>query len=107
MKGPNTGRRYDAAFREHAVELLVSSGKTIHELAIELGLAHGTLTRWKKQYLDQSCLQRNGQRITAADLEKEVQRLRLENEHLRRQRDILKKSLGILSEEPLQKGMPS
>lgn len=107
MKGSTTGRRYDGAFKQQTVELLVSSGKNIHQLATELGLGHGTLYRWKRQYLDRSALQRDGQRITAADLEKEVHRLRLENEHLRRQRDILKKSLGILSEEPLQKGMPS
>jgi transposase len=106
MNASKRGRRYDAAFKRQAVELVVSSGKTINEVATELGLGHDTLKRWKTQYLDQSCLQRNGQPITAADLEKEVQRLRVENEHLRRQRDILKKSLGILSEEPLHKGMP-
>lgn len=107
MKASKSGRRYDAAFKQQAVELLLSSGKTINQVATELGLGHGTIDRWKRQYLDRSSLQRDGQRITAADLDKEVHRLRLENEHLRRQRDILKKSLGILSEEPLQKGMPS
>lgn len=107
MNASKRGRRYDPAFKQQTVELLVSSGKTINEVATELGLGHDTLKRWKKQYLDQSCLQRNGQRITAEDLDREVRRLRLENEHLRRQRDILKKSLGILSEEPLHKDMPS
>jgi transposase-like protein len=35
----------------------------------------------------------------------ELQRLRRENETLKRQRDILKKALGILS-EPSPNGMP-
>jgi transposase len=106
MKASKAGRRYDAAFKQQAVELLLNSGKTVNQVATELGLGHGTIDRWKRQYLERSSLQRDGQRITAEDLGREVHRLRLENEHLRRQRDILKKSLGILSEEPLQKGMP-
>jgi transposase len=106
MKASKAGRRYDAAFKQQAVELLLNSGKTVNQVATELGLGHGTIDRWKRQYLERSSLQRDGQRITAEDLDREVHRLRLENEHLRRQRDILKKSLGILSEEPLQKGMP-
>jgi hypothetical protein len=44
--------------------------------------------------------------ITAADLQQENLRLRRELEYAQRQRDILKKALGILSEEPLKRGMP-
>src|SRR5687767_13314020 len=94
MKVYKTGRRYDAAFKQQAVELLLSSGQSVNQLSKDLGVGYETLHRWKKEYLDRSSVQRDGQRITATDLEREVQRLRAENEHLRRQRDILKKSLG-------------
>jgi transposase-like protein len=36
----------------------------------------------------------------AEQLEAEITRLRRENDYLRQQRDILKKTLGILSEAP-------
>lgn len=99
MKSSSRGRRYDAAFKEQAVELLLNSAKNPNQVALELGLSHVTLARWKQQYLDR-------RRLSATELENEVRRLRSENEQLRKQRDILKKSLGILSEEPLQKGLP-
>ena len=38
--------------------------------------------------------------LRAAQLEAEITRLRRENDYLRQQRDILKKTLGILSEAP-------
>jgi len=48
----------------------------------------------------------NGIRIQYAVLEQENLRLRQELAVARQQRDILKKSLGILCEDPQQKGMP-
>jgi len=51
-------------------------------------------------------VKRDGQDVSAVDLEKEVRELREENERLRRQREILKKALGILSDGPQPNGMP-
>jgi transposase len=107
MKETNQGRRYTAQFREQAVQLLLQSDKTISQIAQELGVSMPTLKHWKDQHLGQGgSVQRQGKKITAVELDAENQRLRQELERVTRQRDILKKSLGILSEEPLQKGMP-
>ena len=46
-----------------------------------------------------------GVRVNYAVLEQENLRLKKEVETLRQQREILKKSLGILSQEPLREGM--
>jgi transposase len=109
MKQTNTGRRYDAQFREQAVQLLLQSDKSLSQIADELGVSAPTLKYWKKNHFKAAPthVRRQGTKITAADLDAEVQRLRQELQRVTRQRDILKKSLGILSEEPLQKGMPT
>ena len=98
MSEKKHGRRYDAQFKEQAVKLLLSSGKSLHCVAQELGISDGALKLWKHTHLH------NGG--SAAELELENQRLRRELERVTQQRDILKKSLGILSEDPPQKGMP-
>lgn len=100
-------RRYDAQFKEQAVKLLLSSGKPLHTIAQELGVSDTALKEWKETHLRQADgVERDGQRLTAAHLDIENQRLRRELARVTLQRDILKKSLGILSEDPLQKDMP-
>jgi transposase len=107
MKESKIGRQYDAQFKEQAVKLLLSSGRALHCIAGELGVSDGALKEWKEAHLRQSDgIERDGQRITAQQLQIENQRLRRELERVTTQRDILKKSLGILSEEPPQKDMP-
>lgn len=92
------------------MRLLLTSDKSIETLARELGVSDTSLCNWKRQALE------NGDhpdpakpkaiRVNYAVLEQENIRLKKENESLRQQREILKKSLGILSHDPLQKGMP-
>lgn len=107
MKESRIGRRYDAQFKEQAVKLLLSSGRTLHRIAGELGVSDNALKEWKEAHLWQSSgIERDGQPVTAEQLLIENQRLRRELERVSTQRDILKKSLGILSEEPPQKDMP-
>ncbi len=107
MKESKIGRRYDAQFKEQAVKLLLSSGRALHRIAGELGVSDASLKEWKEAHLRQSSgIERDGQRVTAEQLLIENQRLRRELERVSTQRDILKKSLGILSEEPPQKDMP-
>ena len=107
MKQTNHGRRYSAEFREQAVQLLLQSDKSISQVAQELGISPPALKQWKDQHLGGGgSIRRQGKKITAVELDAENQRLRQELERVTRQRDILKKSLGILSEEPLHKDMP-
>ena len=72
--------QYDKAFKQRAVELWLTSGKAATVVAAELGI--------------------RAQLLRAEELEAEITRLRRENDYLRQQRDILKKTLGILSEAP-------
>jgi len=60
-----------------------------------LGIRPNNLYNWAKQSEE-----RSPQFNTPADLAAELAALRRENEQLRQQRDILKKTLGIIAEMP-------
>lgn len=95
-------KTFDQAFKEHAVNLWLGSGKSAREIAQELGIKPDRLYTWK-QALDPVPRGEGGtasKRRRPEQLEAELARLQRENQYLRQQRDILKKTLGILSEDP-------
>ena len=103
----SSGLRYSDAFKQHAIELLLTGNMSMNQLAKELGVTIDSVRSWKAKYLQRAGkVRRDGQNVSAEDLEKEVRELRQENERLRRQREILKKALGILSDGPQPIGMP-
>ena len=102
MKPSKPRRRYDAQFKEHAVKLLLTTGKPVQTIAHELGISHTCLQNWKAAQLQRH--ESTDDRLSAAQIE--IERLKGELARVAQQRDILKKSLGILSEGPLQKDMP-
>ena len=92
-----SGRRYDAGFKESAVGL-IKSGRSFNEVAEDLGVSAWTIRMWVKRH-DRG--EELNQRKALADLtpeQRENRRLRQEIEYLRRQRDILKKALSIVSD---------
>ena len=97
-------KKYDPSFKEHAVNLWLASGKSAQEVAAELGLKPDRLYTWKSvvapEYKPPSPSVPELKKRTTQQLEQELSRLRRENQQLRQQRDILKKTLGILSESP-------
>lgn len=99
-------KRYDEEFKRNAVELLLSGSRDLKPLAAELGVCPSTLRDWRDRYLRQveDSPQRPPRGPTSLETAQELRRLRQENEHLKRQREILKKALGILSDPP-QGGM--
>lgn len=90
-KYKSRGRRFDSEFKQSAIAL-VKAGRTITEVARDLGVSQSALSRW----LDgkEKAIAHESKESAA---ERELRRLRQENEYLREQRDILKKALGILS----------
>src|SRR5688572_21509122 len=88
-------KRFNKNFKHEAVELWRQSGKTGSEIAAELGIRANNLYHWAKQSNRSEPVSSNPK-----DLAAENAAVRRENERLRQQRDILKKTLGILSEPP-------
>ena len=89
-------RRYDREFKENAVAL-VESGKEVKEVARDLGVSHWSLKSWLKHSKAGKDQTQVGTLEGESSLERELRRLRQENDYLRRQRDILKKALSIVS----------
>jgi transposase len=103
-------KKYDAEFRQNAVDMLLTSGKSLKGLSRELGVSDVTLRIWKRAYVEK--MEGSGDRspggkggATPGDLVDEIRRLHKELDRVSRQRDILKKAMGILS-EPSPGGMP-
>jgi transposase len=84
-------KRYDEAFKQQAVEHWLKSDKPGTQIAAELGISYPSLKEWKRRYVGKATPVR-------ADLETENRALKAELARVREQRDILKKTLGILSE---------
>ena len=99
---PVKGRRqFDQTFKLEAVNNWLASGKSAELIAQELGFASNRLYAWRKRFAPAAA----GGRAAAgakpgslADLQGQLDIALRQNRHLREQRDILKKTLGILSE---------
>ena len=100
IQSKKTRKKFDKVFKQHAVELWLSSGKAATEVAAELGIHPQRLSTWRKRFAPPPPGGEGGggAKRSADQLEVENGGLRRENDYLRQQRDILKKTLGILSE---------
>jgi transposase len=88
-------RHYDAAFKKAAVEHCTRHGGDLSRTAGELGVNYWTLRDWveaARPGASPSAAPR-----TVAELEVENRQLKSELARVTEQREILKKSLGILS----------
>ena len=88
-------RQYEAAFKQSAVAHCQRHGGDVTRTAQELGLNHWTLRDWMQAERDKT--QPPPVALTLAETQAENARLRAELARVTEQRDILKKSLGILS----------
>jgi transposase len=97
---------YTEQYKQEALELWRASGRSAAKVAAELGIRPALLYRWAglERVANTSNQARKPERNLEA-LEAEIRRLRAENAKLLEQREVLKKSLGILSEVP-HRGMP-
>lgn len=73
--------------------MLLHSGKPLKQIARELGITTWTLRDWKKRLAPKAAVAAR----TPVELETENRALRQELQRVKTQRDILKKTLGILS----------
>ena len=94
---PQPHRRFTQEFRDEAVRLAETSGRTRREVAEDLGIGLSTLRHWldrrRGHAIDHSPQHRQ------EDVTAELQRLRRENEILRRERDILEHVSAFFARE--------
>jgi len=80
---------------------VIHSGKTQAQIARELGVSEYSLTLWKRDYLGRvGPAQIDGEQMSPEQMLEKIRQLQKENEYLKRQREILKKAMSILGEEP-------
>src|ERR1017187_10336488 len=100
IQSKKTRKKFDKTFKQQAVELWLNSGKAATEVAAELGVHAQRLSAWRQRLAPPPPGGKGAAAGSAEQLESENAGLRRENDYLRQQRDILKKTLGIRSEPP-------
>lgn len=106
LRKPARGKAsYSEEYKQQALELWRNSGRSAAKVAAELGIRPPLLYRWARAERGASDAAAAKPTRDVSQLEAENRRLREENAKLLEQREVLKKSLGILSEPP-PRGMP-
>ena len=98
-----TQRTFTKEFKVGAVQLVKTSGKSMSQIARDLGIADSTLHNWWKLFSEHGAQAFPGSGHQTPQ-EEEIRRLKRELEVTRQERDILKKSSYRISpnEEPLK-----
>ena len=92
-------KRYRQEFKRSVVDHWLTSGKSADDVAKEFGVKAWNLRDWKSQYglgakpVDAPMPQ------TAEEMSREIRQLRKELARITMQRDILKKTMAIFSEQ--------
>jgi transposase len=91
-------RTYTKEFKQEALNLLGSSGKSASELERELGITTGLLLKWRQRYK----VNKEQESLEPSDLaaaQAELRRMTRELAIVTQERDILKKAIAIFSKE--------
>ncbi len=92
---PGATPQYPPEFKAEAIRLIRSSGRSIPQVAKELGVSDNSLRNWVRQAeIDEG--KREG--LTTEERE-ELKRLRREVKILRQEREILKKAAAFFARE--------
>jgi len=89
-------KTYTTEFKREAVRLAQTSGKSITQVARELGISDTSIHQWRKELAEHGQEAFPGSGYQTAQ-EEEVRRLKRELEIVKQERDILKKTVGIFS----------
>jgi transposase len=86
-------RKFDKEFKRNAVNLLDSSGKTLSQIARELGVGVSVLRAWREMVVAE---RKTG---LGTDEQEELKRLRRDNDRLKMEVEILKKATAFFARE--------
>ena len=98
----NTRSKYDRDFKRNTVLLCAEPGRTVAEVAENLGISKDLLYRWRREYhLSNGKLAFPGNGNEAlTEEQKRIRELEKELRETQMERDILKKAMAIFSRAP-------
>jgi transposase len=94
-------RRFSREFKQEAVRLIEESGKSVVEIAADLGVSDNSLYRWRQEFRRDSEQAFPGKGRLKAD-DEYVRQLERELKIVKQERDILKKAVSIFCKGPSQ-----
>lgn len=98
MGRPN---KYPPEFRREAVQLVLTSGRKVSDVARSLGITDTTLHNWLRKHREQAARAADPNALTEAELA-ELKRLRKENAQLRIDAEILRKAAAYFAKETMR-----
>ncbi|MFP5224794.1 MAG: transposase [Actinomycetota bacterium] len=93
--------KYPPEFRREAVELVLSSGRKVSEVARSLGITDTTLHNWLRKHRESAARASDPNALSEAELA-ELKRLRKENAQLRIDAEILRKAAAYFAKETMR-----
>jgi len=91
-------RKYDPEFKKNAVLLAEESGRSVSDVAENLGIKVDLLYRWRRQFRDNGEIAFPGQgKIALTPEQKSIRELEIKLKDAEMERDILKKAMAIFS----------
>jgi len=90
------GKHYDIEYKDYVSKIIVEEGRVIKEVSYELEIPYGTLRRWVKAYRDkhksgdlkEELVVPSDHKKVLNDKDKEIAKLKEENEILKKARHI-------------------
>jgi len=89
-------KKYTQEYKDEAVELVISSGRPVAEIARDLGIYEGTLGNWVHAAKKAGRLK---DKPLDSDERAELRELREENRRLKMEREFLKKAAAWFAKE--------
>lgn len=94
-------RKYDPDFKRNAVQLAEEPGRTVADIAENLGISKDLLYRWRRAQRDNKELSFPGNGREALTIEQQkIRELEKSLKNAEMERDILKKAMAIFSRAP-------
>ena len=95
---PRPRRKFSDEFKRDAVDLVVTTGRPVSEVADELGIYDSTLGNWVRRHQER---EQAGSDVTP-DERARMKELEAENAKLRGERDLLKRTVAFWVKESPQ-----
>jgi len=94
---PGMGKHYDQEFRDYVSKLVIEEGRKAADVARELEISSKSISRWVSAYRQKNCGETSDKYLTPNEVEKLKKQHEKELEKLREENEILKKAMHIFT----------